>query len=222
MTILSLIGCEKETDKSKNDLSNINGNIEIHRCFCAPSAYRYLIVTIKNGDTVYYNPINLSDDYKDYNYKVIFSADILNDSSIIYTNTADDNVIEDFKVRNIRLINIKKCSDLIINDVLEIHYSRTYYNYVEKISIKVDSGLEDSRCPIGVMCKWEGNAKVRFDFSLKEKLTIFSLNTANSFLKDTLITGYKIQMLGLNPYPVYPEFIRQNDYKTIILISKLD
>jgi hypothetical protein len=220
LAIFSLIGCEKEKNKTKIDLSNINGYIEIHRCFCSSSAYRYLIVTINDNDTIYYNPINLSDDYKDFNYKVIFSAELLNDSSIVYTNTASDALIEDFKVRNIKIANINRYSDFVMNDTLKMDYGITYNDYKDMISIGVDTVLEDSRCPSGVMCAWEGNAEVRFDFIQNKKSTKFSLNTANSFRKDTLIAGYKIHMIRVVPYPVYPDFIKQKDYKAIVKITK--
>jgi hypothetical protein len=102
---------------------------------------------------------------------------------------------------------------------MEIDYGKTYYDYNDMISIGIDSILEDSRCPSGVMCVWEGNAKVRFNFIQNNNLTKFSLNTANSFRKDTLVAGYKIQMINVKPYPVYPDFINQNDYKAIIKIT---
>ena len=101
-----ITGCEK--DNIKRDLENINGLTQIRRCFCTPEAWRYLIVVYSNTDTFYYNPVNLSDDFKDKDYKIVFSADLLNDSTIVYANLANDAVVEDFKVRNIKLTKIRK------------------------------------------------------------------------------------------------------------------
>lgn len=106
--ILGFLGCNRDKETITRDLNNMNGTIDIHRCECTASAYRYLIMTYKDKDAVFYNPINLSEDFKDANYKIVFSADLLNDSSVVYTNTATDLVIEAFKVRNIKLTNIKK------------------------------------------------------------------------------------------------------------------
>jgi len=105
--ILVLLCCSKET-KYLRDLNDKKGTIVISRCFCAPSAYRYLIAIYENNDTIYYNPVNLSEDYKDQDYKIVFSANLLNDSSIVYTNLANDALVENFKVRNIMLFNIEK------------------------------------------------------------------------------------------------------------------
>jgi hypothetical protein len=105
--IPGFIGCSKETVVH---LKNQNGSIESHRCFCQTSAYRYLIVVNDTSGDVYYNPVNLSDDYKDQNYKIVFSGNLLNDSSTVYHNLPNDALIVAFKARNIKLTNIKKTS----------------------------------------------------------------------------------------------------------------
>jgi len=105
--ILGLYCCSKATQYT-GDLNNKTGSIEIHRCFCDPSAYRYLIAIYENNDTIYYNPVNLSEEYKDKDYIIVFTANLLNDSSIVYTNLANDALVENFKVRNITLVEISK------------------------------------------------------------------------------------------------------------------
>ncbi len=109
--ILALFGCNKSKNNITGDLNNQAGAIEIHRCFCSASAYRYLIVTYNGNEPIYYNPINLAEDYKDQNYRITFSADLLNDSSIVYTNLANDALVEAFKVRNVKLIAIEKTAE---------------------------------------------------------------------------------------------------------------
>lgn len=106
-----LVSCTKDKEKNYVDFANATGSIEIHRCFCSESAFRYLIVFYGDNDTIRYNPVNLPDDFKDNNYSIVFSANLLNDSSIVYTNTATDAVIENFRVRNINLIDIKKLNE---------------------------------------------------------------------------------------------------------------
>jgi hypothetical protein len=177
-------------------------------------------VTQDSKDTLKYNPVNLPENYADNNYRVVFSADLLNDSSIVYTNTPTDAVIEDFRVRNIKLTTIRKCSDLQLNDTLELAWGKTYRNYEMGISVKLDSVSGDSRCPINVECVWAGNAKVSFDFTSNNRLTPFSLNTSTGFRNDTLISGYDIKLIDLKPYPVYPNFIKQQDYVARIKITR--
>ena len=105
--VLGFLSCSEEKNR---ELQNQNGDIEIHRYFCDPSAYRYLIVVTDSTPKIYYNPVNLPDDYKDGNYKIVFSYNLLNDSSAVYSNLANDALIELFKVRNITLTAIRKIS----------------------------------------------------------------------------------------------------------------
>ena len=130
-----LAGCMMETYNTPRDLNSRIGVIEVHRCFCGPSAYRYLIADPDKQFSYRYNPVNLPEDFKDDNYLVLFSADLLNDSSVVYTNTPTDAIIEDFKVRNIRLSFIRKCSNLLFNDTISLVYGKTYVNYEKNISI---------------------------------------------------------------------------------------
>ena len=158
--------------------------------------------------------------FKDDSYKIVFSANLLNDSSIVYGNSPTDALIEDFKVRNIRLTSIRKLSNMLLNDTLELHYGKIYTNYENKLSIQLDSVTEDSRCPYNVECIWAGNAKVKFDFIINNKLNQFSLNTSTGFLTETIISGFIIQLIELKPYPVYPNPILQKDYIARVKISR--
>jgi len=215
-----LVGCIMETYNTPRDLNLRIGVIEANKCFCSPSAYRYLIVNPDKQFPFRYNPINLPEDFKDDNYIVLFSADLLNDSSIVYTNTATDALIENFKVRNIRLSYISKCSNLLLNDTISLVYGKTYVNYEKNISIKLDSVTEDSRCPVNVECIWAGNARAKFILNSNNQLTRFSLNTSSGFRNDTIISGYDIKLIELKPYPVYTHPINQTDYIARIKITR--
>lgn len=105
---ICLISCRKDKEKVSADFIDRKGSIEIHRCFCSESAFRYLIVINENNEIVRYNPVNLPNSFKDDNSLIEFSANLLNDSSIVYINTATDALIENFRVRNISLVEIKK------------------------------------------------------------------------------------------------------------------
>jgi hypothetical protein len=215
-----LAGCSLETYNPQRDLNSRIGFIEAHRCFCGPSAYRYLLVNQDKDFPFRYNPVNLPEDYKDDKYAVLFSAELLNDSSIVYTNTPTDALIEDFKIRNIRLSYIRKCSNLLFNDTLNIACGKTYVNYEDNISLKLDSVTEESRCPMNVECFWAGNARVKFVLGSNNHLSVFTLNTSTGFRNDTIIAGYNIKLIDLKPYPEYPHFIEQRDYVAGIKITK--
>jgi len=214
-----VISCSSEMINIRRDLNNQIGFVQFHGCFCGPTAYRYLIEIKAAHDTLLYNPVNLPEDFKFDASKIVFSAVLLNDSSIVYTNTPTDALIEDFKVRNIKLTSIRKCNNLFLNKPIELRYGEIYTGIENKMSIKLDSITEDSRCPYNVECIWAGNAKVKFDFTINNQMSSFSLNTSTGFRNDTIISGFRIQLIDLKPYPVYPDSILQKDYRAVIKIS---
>lgn len=214
-----LFSCTSEMMNIRRDLNNRIGIVQFHGCFCGPTAYRYLIVTQDSHDTLQYNPVNLPDDFKFNALKIVFSAGLLNDSSIVYTNTPTDALIEDYKVRNIKLTSIRKCNNLVLNKSMELGFGERYTGNENNLSIQLDSVTEDSRCPYNVECVWAGNAKVKFDFTLNNQLSAISLNTSTGFRTDTIISGFKIQLIELKPYPVYPDPILQKEYRAVIKIS---
>jgi hypothetical protein len=110
-------------------------------------------------------------------------------------------------------------NNLNLNETIELIYGKTYQNYEKNVSIKLDSVLEDSRCPENVECFWAGMAIARFDFTLNNKLTTFFLTNTGGTAGDTIISGYKIQFISLNPYPVYGIPINIKDYIAGIKIS---
>ena len=112
-------------------------------------------------------------------------------------------------------------STLFLNDTVQISPIETLYNYNENISFSLDSIINDSRCPSNVTCIWEGNAEVKFRFSLNNIETNFTLHTNGgfNFNTDTIIDNYKIELINLYPYPEDPGIIPQHDYVTEILIT---
>ena len=67
--------------------------------------------------------------------------------------------------------------------------------------------LEDSRCPTGVECPWEGNAAVRFEVSLDNAELAPQPIVLNTALepRQTDKFGVTIRLEGLDPYPADSE-----------------
>ena len=118
-------------------------------------------------------------------------------------------------------LNLK--SSLPLNDTIEIANSETKYNYENNLVLRMDSVLNDSRCPSNVQCVWEGNAEVRFLFTVDSIQTDFVLNThgGNNFNSDTVISGYSIKLLNLLPYPENPGEILQVEYYSEVMVQAI-
>jgi len=67
----------------------------------------------------------------------------------------------------------------------------------EQLNFQFVNVPEDSRCPIGALCIWAGNAAVI--------IKIFdAMDTVNTYLnpKEIIYGPYKIALLTLSPYPI--------------------
>jgi hypothetical protein len=107
---------------------------------------------------------------------------------------------------------------VLLYDSLHLDYGQCYVYCNPKLTLCFDSVLSDGRCPVGLECIWEGNAEVRFRMEL-EHLHSFTLNTHGSFRTDTILEGFRIQLVDLLPYPVYQVEVPPEDYRASVVIS---
>jgi len=109
---------------------------------------------------------------------------------------------------------------LPLNDTFEMKFGEVYCNGAERIRIAFDSLYGDGRCPIGVYCVWEGNARVHFTLEdKKEGTSEFILNTSGGLLTDTTIHGIVYELINLDPYPIVDVDYKQEVYTATMLIS---
>ena len=106
-----------------------------------------------------------------------------------------------------------------LNEPFEIPYQQVFHNNDQNVSIYLDSVLYDSRCPLGFLCTWEGNALVRFRFISNHTVNDLLLNTFKDFRNDTIINGYKISMVSLAPQPRSGVKTEQQEYKATMVIN---
>ena len=76
--------------------------------------------------------------------------------------------------------------------------------------------VNDSRCPEGVTCVWQGEARVHIAL---ENADTFSLSTYDD-LKDT-IDGFSFELLEVSPYPEIENPLEQEDYVISLRISEV-
>ena len=93
-----------------------------------------------------------------------------------------------------------------------------------RISICFDSLLTDGRCPVNMDCIWRGFAAGKFTFSANgniHQIRLAEISLRGFFPKDTIILGYKIEFLDLEPYPrTVPYPVPANKIKAEMKITK--
>jgi hypothetical protein len=118
------------------------------------------------------------------------------------------------------IFNPLRKTNLALEDTLTIAYQETIYNNEEKISITFDSLKGESRCPMDVVCVWEGNAEVLFRFAHEEDQVSFSLNSNPTFRTDTTVFDFTISLLDVLPYPHTQRTYTEKDYSVKVKISR--
>ncbi|TSA27445.1 MAG: hypothetical protein D4R68_05595 [Ignavibacteriales bacterium] len=86
------------------------------------------------------------------------------------------------------------------------------------ITIKFD-GVNDSRCPMDVICVWAGDGGVSLILSYgREQLHTF-LHTA-LFPREINYSGYRIILKSLNPYPKSTSSTKLDEYNVDLIIKR--
>ena len=85
-----------------------------------------------------------------------------------------------------------------------------------------DSLLNESRCPIGAMCPWEGYALARFKVTQGNQQYFIKLATINvsPYKNDTTINAVKFRLDSLLPYPTINIPHPYSAYKAKIVITQ--
>jgi len=109
---------------------------------------------------------------------------------------------------------------IVLNDTISIAFQDTIGNSHENIWISFDSIGADSRCPVNVQCIWQGNAEISVCMFNQTSRSVLKLNTHPSFPGDTIVYGYKIELIDLLPYPHTDSLYTDQDHLLKLVVSK--
>jgi hypothetical protein len=94
-----------------------------------------------------------------------------------------------------------------LNDTSEVGVGQTVSLTGSELVFRFDSVINDSRCPIGLECFWQGNASIHLTFPER-------IDTLDTIFKQVLTYGnYKILFIDLLPYPIWQQPIDKNSYR---------
>ena len=72
----------------------------------------------------------------------------------------------------------------------------------EKLEVRFDEVVSDSRCPKGVQCIAAGDATIRITVQKASARSSHELHTEGRAGQEASVDGLTIRLLGLDPYPV--------------------
>lgn len=124
--------------------------------------------------------------------------------------------------------NPSTTSNQILDEGFLIRFGQQVSIPSENLLIKFYDLLDDSRCPINVICFWQGEATIELLIShedinnIKAELKIEGYvdksNTSSHKFIDTL--GYRFTLMQLDPYPHTDSSYQKSDYVAMIKVGK--
>jgi hypothetical protein len=87
-------------------------------------------------------------------------------------------------------------------------------------TIVFEAVVEDSRCPTGVTCIWEGDAAVslRVEASGEQPRT-YSLHTNDRFEREAVHGALRIRLVSLAPLPTAEGPVKPEDYRVTLAVA---
>jgi len=83
----------------------------------------------------------------------------------------------------------------------------------ENLTLTFAQVLEESRCPVGVRCIWEGNARIGVKAERPpSRPATLELNTSGRYDKEATYQGYQVQLLNVVPHPAHGQALQATDY----------
>ena len=114
------------------------------------------------------------------------------------------------------------CANDVIPDLFDFgketqfRINEIYSNNTDSLVFKI-SGISDSRCPIGVTCIWEGEARIELAITSPGKDTL-ELSTHNQLVASS--GKYTFELIEVFPYPDIEKEIEPGDYKVTMVVTK--
>jgi hypothetical protein len=79
--------------------------------------------------------------------------------------------------------------------------------------------IQDSRCPTGVTCVWEGDATVEVGVQRGGQLERVQLHTNDRFAREGAAAGLRVRLVSLEPYPQADRSIPPDAYRVVLSIT---
>ena len=116
----------------------------------------------------------------------------------------------------------------ITEDIITLEWRRPVLIQPEGITITFEQVLEDSRCPEGVDCIWEGMTVVELSLQKNgQQATTFTLSDHNierpdsdCCWKEAQVWGLTFRYIMLEPYPVFEVVPDSTDYSLLVEINR--
>lgn len=107
------------------------------------------------------------------------------------------------------------------NNTIILGLNDTYFDVAEGYQLRVDSVLNDSRCPTGVECVWQGAVTVRITvISNGNEHHTVDLSTYPTQASSAVINGITFTLVNVTPYPKYNTPVDPSQYRITLTAQR--
>jgi hypothetical protein len=111
----------------------------------------------------------------------------------------------------------------VLDGAFELKHNQTALMESENLSIKFTDVPEDSRCPVGVECIWQGQAGIDLEITKQnedpERIQLTS-NSGEPQLAEKSMGPYNIKLVKVEPAKTTDRVLKLSDYKITLTISR--
>lgn len=90
----------------------------------------------------------------------------------------------------------------------------------ERLQIRFDRVVSDSRCPKGAQCVWAGEAVIRLTVTLPDTSNKSIDVKASPTDEGTAVGSFSVSVNDLQPLPTLSGAVREGDYRVTLTVTK--
>ena len=218
--LASILSCEKDTFNLDQSFTARIVGYDLNCSICIlefPYDSKEIINSIGQSQNNYYEAVNLNKNSFEIGQQIKCTVRKANTDEL----TGCIALYPSYNYKSIYIKDLEDVNELILNDTLTLAYHDCLTDSGNKFYLCLDSIVNESRCPLGVECFWAGMATVRFKLQSNQSAPVyFDLSTMIDTENKTIMPGYSIKLVGLDPYPSVNHKIRQDEYKAKLFITK--
>jgi hypothetical protein len=89
------------------------------------------------------------------------------------------------------------------------------------LTIAAEAVVEDSRCPTGVSCVWEGDAAIRIRITTPDApAATYTLHTNDQFAREVVHGGSRVRLISVAPHPTATSKPTPDEYRVTLSITR--
>lgn len=109
------------------------------------------------------------------------------------------------------------CISFRIGEEAILRYGIEYCSGDHALHLQI-ADIQDSRCPEGLVCIWQGEVTVKFSVNAAANYEV--VLKSHTHPAET-VGNYKFDLIEVNPYPKYKQPLELSDYRVTVKVEQI-